>query len=379
MITRFSVKNFRSFEDWIEFDLETEKKYEFNNQALEDDRITNAMIYGENAEGKSNLGLAMVELTSHLCADSSRIMQYQDGCFLNANSNNKLAEFKFIFHLSGKTVEYSYGKDSDFRVLYEDFKIEGKTILSMDRREDFLRPTYVEINLFGAESLNRAVSENVVSIITYVQNNSSLCDDINNSIFFEFIKFVEGMVCIQQTPNTAVNYVGVKPTHKGVFEQIIDGNGIEEFQDFLNDFGIKCKLDIQEDLNRKRVVFVYDHGKIDFISSCSSGTRAITLLYCWLERIRDGRVTFAFLDEFDAFYHHKLSKKIADYIFKTPAQIILSTHNTSIMSNDLLRPDCYFEIKGGKIRPLHELSDRELRKAHNLEKMYRSGAFNESE
>ncbi len=59
------------------------------------------------------------------------------------------------------------------------------------------------------------------------------------------------------------------------------------------------------------------------------------------------------------------------------SQVILTTHNTSLMSNDLLRPDCYFLMYKDKINPLSELTDKELRLAHNIEKMYRAGAFGE--
>ena len=45
------------------------------------------------------------------------------------------------------------------------------------------------------------------------------------------------------------------------------------------------------------------------------------------------------------------------------------------MSNDLLRPDCYFLIEDGKIIPVSDATDKELRKAHNLQKMYKAGAF----
>ena len=56
-------------------------------------------------------------------------------------------------------------------------------------------------------------------------------------------------------------------------------------------------------------------------------------------------------------------------------QAILTTHNTSIMTNDLLRPDCYFFMSETDIKPMYRLTDTELRKAHNIEKMYKAGAF----
>jgi hypothetical protein len=47
------------------------------------------------------------------------------------------------------------------------------------------------------------------------------------------------------------------------------------------------------------------------------------------------------------------------------------------MSNDIMRPDCLFLMNKNKIKSLSSLTKKELRFAHNIEKMYRAGAFNE--
>ena len=54
----------------------------------------------------------------------------------------------------------------------------------------------------------------------------------------------------------------------------------------------------------------------------------------------------------------------------------MSTYNTDLLSNDLLRPDAYYIIENDMIRPLNEKTDKELRRAHNLQKMYKAGSFN---
>lgn len=87
-------------------------------------------------------------------------------------------------------------------------------------------------------------------------------------------------------------------------------------------------------------------------------------------------MSFLFIDEFDAFYHHDLSKMIVETLKEIGVQFILTTHNTSILSNDLLRPDCYFLMNKKKIKSLSNSTDKELREAHNIEKMYKAGAFN---
>ncbi len=45
------------------------------------------------------------------------------------------------------------------------------------------------------------------------------------------------------------------------------------------------------------------------------------------------------------------------------------------MSNDLLRPDCYFILANNQITPINKLTDQELRAAHNLQKLYKAHAF----
>jgi hypothetical protein len=55
------------------------------------------------------------------------------------------------------------------------------------------------------------------------------------------------------------------------------------------------------------------------------------------------KASFVFIDEFDAFYHYELSESVQKRLRRIPGvQIFTTTHNTDLMSNDLLRPDCYF-------------------------------------
>ena len=42
----------------------------------------------------------------------------------------------------------------------------------------------------------------------------------------------------------------------------------------------------------------------------------------------------------------------------------------------LMRPDCYFLMNKKRILPLSKCTERELREAHNIEKIYKAGGFN---
>jgi len=372
MITKFSVKNFRCFSEWTHVELTTDKKYEFNENAIHNNTIRHAMIYGENGEGKSNLGMAMLELITHISQKKVKYPAFEQS-YLNADCDSDIAEFKFVFSLNNIEVKYNYGKDSSSDIVYENLYISGEQILDWDKRIS----NRAIIGLDGAESLNTELSDNITSLVSYVLNNASLQETDSNKTFLNFVAFVEKMVFFK-TMSSVNEFSGAFPSkYKSLSEQIIKDYGIEQLEAFLNESGIKCKLTTYESVDGNKIAQISNNMNLDFFSIASSGTFALVILFVWLKKIKNGDVSFAYIDEFDAFYHHGLAKNIAKNIANSSAQTILSTHNTSIMSNNILRPDCYFEIKNKKLIPLYKLSSRELRKAHNLEKMYRSGAFDE--
>jgi ABC-type transport system involved in cytochrome c biogenesis ATPase subunit len=69
-------------------------------------------------------------------------------------------------------------------------------------------------------------------------------------------------------------------------------------------------------------------------------------------------------------YHQGIEKLDA-------CQIILTTHDTSVMTNELMRPDCLFLMHKNSIRSAADSTEKKLRFAHDVEKMYRAGAFND--
>ncbi|NRA85601.1 MAG: ATP-binding protein, partial [Gammaproteobacteria bacterium] len=160
-------------------------------------------------------------------------------------------------------------------------------------------------------------------------------------------------------------------------QEIIRANKLPDFEQFLNEAGIDCKLKVSGIKNDEFIEFEFNSKSIEFSVVASTGTMSLGIFYYWWLKLESGKLQFAYIDEFDAYYHFSLSKLIVKKLSTVDCQCILTTHNTGIMSNELLRPDCYFEINAQKISPLYQLSDRELRKAHNLEKMYRAGAFDE--
>jgi AAA15 family ATPase/GTPase len=100
----------------------------------------------------------------------------------------------------------------------------------------------------------------------------------------------------------------------------------------------------------------------------------LELFYYW--SLNFSQYSFVFIDEFDAFYHYELSAAVVKKLNeRTNFQSFLTTHNTTLMNNDLMRPDCLFIIEDNKISNVAERTQKELREGHNLEKIYRSNGF----
>ncbi len=375
MLSKFEVSGFKGFNENMVFDLSDVKNYNFNTESIKDNTINKSIIYGQNGTGKTNLGLAIFDIVRHLTDKEFRPSTYAN--YLNAANEEQKAKFKYTFFLKGKKVIYKYVK-SDYNVLIsEELFIDENRVLYINRDES----TNSYINLKGAETLKTDIGHASVSIISYVKNNAVLDDTPINQAFFELVNFVNKMLFfrIVEQANSYI-FLGLNSGEKSITSDIIEAGKLPEFEKFLNTSGIKCKLAIYKKVGEKRIAFDFGKRKIDFFENASTGTKALSIFYFWLQRIKhENTVSFVFLDEFDAYYHHDLSKIIVKELKQTNAQVVLTTHNTSIMTNDLLRPDCYFVMTDELIKPLCNLTSKELRQAHNLEKMYKAGVFQEYE
>ena len=156
-------------------------------------------------------------------------------------------------------------------------------------------------------------------------------------------------------------------------EYIIKNDLVKDFSDFLENVSGQ-KFDFVPSTNTDKMLFCkIGNGNIAFDLIASTGTQSLKLLYFWLKKM--GQASFVFIDEFDAFYHFKLAFEVCKQLFNLDCQVFTSSHNTYLMTNDLLRPDCNFILQDNKIKPLQACTEKELRFGHNIEKLFRGGAF----
>lgn len=369
MLTKFKVSNFKSFNQDFVFDLTETNGYNFNKESIKNGIVNNALIYGHNGVGKSNLGLALFDIIEHLTDQNKNEKEYQ--VYLNAYNKSKFAEFHYEFLINSERVIYEYRKSDYKTIIFEKFSINDEDFVVIDRTKD----NNAIIKFKGAETLKTEIENNELSILKYIKNNTVLEQNSTNKTFMDFFKFIEGMLFFRSLRSNM--FLGLEAGGgRNLFEDIIEKKNVKDFERFLIEAGIECKLKVIKELDKKILAFDFNSNYIPFDKVASHGTSALTLFYFWFQRIREkSKVTFLFIDEFDAFYHHELSALIVKELRNTKVQFILTTHNTTIITNDLLRPDCYFLMNKNLIRSMSKSTPKELREAHNIEKMYKAGTF----
>jgi hypothetical protein len=171
-------------------------------------------------------------------------------------------------------------------------------------------------------------------------------------------------------------YIGYKTKTDDYFSFILNPETLREFSALLVASGIDEKLIVKTDADGKEKLYIEAANPLPFFSVASSGTRSLYTFFYWYKTAKD--VSLLFIDEFDAYYHYELAESLVVFLEQmTGTQTILTSHNTNLLSNRIMRPDCYFILTKEKITAFADATNRELREGHNLEKLYMSGEFDE--
>lgn len=374
MLRHFTVGNFMGFKDRISLDLSA-RTYAFNENLIRNKTVGTGLIYGKNGTGKTNLGLAIFDIVNVLTDNhKGRLLTIQN--YKNLDSGGPTVEFEYEFLLGGRTVAYRYGKESPANLIYEELVVNGETVLSFDLRKgagSFLNNIKTNNPINSAPYLrlleNKAASYNI-ALLKYIYRGDLWREDHYMSLLFEFVNH---MLWVRSL-NKGNEFIGLAPAEPNIDETIIRNDKIKEFQQFLKANGINYQL-VAGDFNGQRILCAkFKNRLVALRGLMSSGTAFLRLFFGW--SLLFDKVSFLYLDEFDAYYHYET----AEFVFRELGkhhgmQVLATTHNTYLMKNSIARPDVCFILSGNRIRCLSDCSDKEIREAHNLEKMYRNGAF----
>ncbi|MCQ2069904.1 MAG: AAA family ATPase [archaeon] len=366
MLIRFWVENYRGFRDRVELDLSDKKNYRYGNDCVRGDFLDKIIILGDNGAGKTDFGYAITDIVGTVTGMEKDIGQDDPLCFVNGDGESDHATFHYDFVHRGSWVTYEYSKDLPDHIVSERFLI-GRTVVYDYRTDDPANGTYALGNV-GAAGLDVSSSDGTVALLKRIMKETYQ----DKGSFIRMVYEFASSTLYYRAMWKKDEHIGITDNDDDLEKYVIERGLVSDLQGFLEDIA-DLKLDLVVSDGH---LAVHTRKKdLPFMSAVSRGTAILCRLYLWMKR-SVGRDALMFFDDFDDMFHYRPAEKaIRSIITGSERQCIFVTHNTGLVSNDFLRPDCCFILSDRKLRSLASLTDKDIRKGHNLEKMLREGEF----
>lgn len=401
MLIEFNITNFRSIRETQTLSMVSSKHYkEFEDTNCFDPKLRSfakllrtGAIYGPNAAGKSNLLRAIYFmrefiLRSHSLQEGQPI-DVEPFAFLTG-TRSKPSEFEISF--VQEAVRYQYGFSvNKTRVIKEYLSAypEGKAQRWFERSYD--PGTEKEDWSFGGKFTGQrqlwrdSTRQNALFLSTAIQLNSEQLKPVFNW-FKDQIRFIgmRGIApdfsideCdsdmgkkkqILKFMNSAdIGISGIEIKNRNIHIRGLSPRDINNFKDFNI---IKFKYQV---INGDPVYF-------DLIDESHGTQKLFALAGLWLDVLAKGKVII--VDELDTSLHIFLVRYLINLIQdqntnKHNAQLIFTTHNTSLLDTKIFRRDQIWFVERNReyASKLYSLSEFSARKGEAIEKGYLSGRY----
>lgn len=410
MLIEMNVTNFRSFCDTQSFSLMKGKGDELrttNAFTVETPKgfqlLRSAAIYGPNASGKSNF-LSALQTMKTIVVDSAT--SHQRGNLLpvtpfrlSASARQAPCEFEVTFLVEG--IRYQYGFSATPEQIWEEWLLaypKGRAQRWFTRSWEPDKKQFVwELgnSLIGEKHLwQKSTRDNALFLSTAVQLNSeqlrpvfdwfkrtlrmsnlgglspsfsaSLCASSAKSDVMAFLRAADTHIDDVLVEHKAFNPDDLPAVmHRAVRDAVI------------NQMKDKKTLEIKtihQDVDGESVIFDFDEE--------SDGTKKLfSIAGPWIDALENGYVLF--IDELHDNLHPRLVRFLVELFHDSNnnpknAQLIFTTHETSILSQEVFRRDQIWFCEKNKnhateLYPLTDFSPRKDRE--NLELAYLSGRY----
>lgn len=406
MFVEMNVTNFRSFRDTQTFTLVKGKGNEllentFSIEGVKDLGLLNsAVIYGANASGKSNLLRSLRTMKKVVTQTSQRGDKLPVVPFkLDPTTLNQPSEFEVIFIIDG--IRYQYGFSANEDKIFEEWLFaypKGRAQKWFERIFNFETQNYdwsFSSLLGGTKQLwKEATRENALFLSTAVQLNSEqlkpLFDWFDKKLKFGDIGgFSPGYsisLCVENKKNDIMKFLRAADLNINDIEikkeEFNPSTLPSDMPAFLKELLINNMKDGQ--VVDVRTAHLNNHNKavfFDFEDESDGTKKLFAFAGPWMDVLKNGYVLF--IDEL----HDNLHPKLVQFLVKLfhsketnpkNAQLIFTTHETSILSQDVFRRDQIWFCERNKMQStsLYPLSDFSPKKGkENLERSYLSGRY----
>ena len=406
MLLEFRVANFRSIrgEQVLSLVASKDSSLQATNVFLNTAKavppaLCGAAIYGANASGKSNILKAMhfmsfvVQECMNIPADKSiPVTPFR----LDRESLNAASMFEATFSLDG--VRYQYGFRLDSRRVLEEWLLVYKSSKPQQwftrafnpktGRDEYGFSSY----LTGQRKVwQESTRSNALFLSTAVQLNSESLRPIFIWLTGHLVFFAPEM---NPGPDFSISLLQQEHGRKRILDFLRGADLSIDHIDLVTRKGVTSHVDFELTTGRTTIrnhegeflVPLFGHvaeaGEAKFeLPDESLGTqRLFALSGPILDILQSGKTLV--VDELDASLHPLLVRKLVG-LFQNPdinakgAQLIFTTHDTTLMSQDLFRRDqiWFTEKDAGQATVLYPLLDFSPRRKEALEKGYLAGRY----
>lgn len=409
MLIQFTVENFLSIRDKVYLSLEPSKDSEhLENLITKGDynAVTSVAIYGANASGKTSLFKAIT--TALIMLRNSNNIQVTDRLPVipfkfDLESKNKPTSFEFTF-IASDYKKYIYGFSATAEKIVEEYLYcynSAKPTLIFDLREAE-EPKYNRAYKGKLETAYQMNTPNKLFLATATTWNVE-CTKIPFEWLAEYIDtFTEVMdlsgVAIEKY-RTDENRQYIDFTKDLLKQADINISSIEvDAKEVVGGAALPIQIMFQGKMippnegKRYEVDITTGHTIVDengtqkeYSLKLQEESLGTQLLFFYGPLLKDAfeKGKTLILDEIDKSMHPSLVKFIMN-LFRDPdinkagAQLIVTTHETGILTLDMFRRDqIYFTEKDSRtgVTDLYSLDEFSVRKTENIEKGYLMGRY----
>lgn len=398
MLLEFSCSNFKSIykkvtlsmlassDDTREEDLISFEKYRINRLAA---------IYGPNGSGKTNVLQAISYAKSILLGSMKR--ELGDSLKVSPHklaAKNEPSEFTFQFVTTG--VRYAYGFSITNGLIQKEYLYyfpNNRQTKIFDRTELVVTegPSFKKFSEASMDSL-----KNNRLFLACAANYTKVSEIEAAFLFFkEELKLFSSTIEANRMFGRAIEFFKQNPELKPTYLKIMDylGTGIKDIEARAESITLdelenadKISAAVRKMIKNREISILesticYDGFKTDLESEESVGIKKLfVFLYPYLDVLRSGKVLLC--DEIETGLHESIAMgilKLFTHLYpKTNAQIIFTTHDTSLLDGELLRRDqiWFTELDDIRSTDLYSLAEiRNVRKTESLKNGYVSGKY----
>lgn len=387
MIIRFSVENFKSFNDRQELVMIPAKKLKTNKEHVialnKVSVLRNATIYGANASGKTNV-IDAIRFAKHVITKKIPMEASKMCCRVFSENQEKESKFEFEIYKNGKFYAYGFSLLMSEQIiksewLYELLPSKNTQTMLFERETDTSRLELGE-NLILDEDLVTIFPDQPITDFEYFYGDGG-SDKINEIIEL----FDTGISKVKIEEISVADLKNKIPTK--IAEDIL-GSFKNKLEDSADNMKAMMSLrtntafyNIKGAKGEEPVIttIMLEHGNAfsDFeFSEESDGTRRLFDLLDIL--ISNEKNKTYVIDELERSLHPKLTYKFLELFFEhlkeNNKQLIFTTHESTIMDQELLRRDEIWFVERNKDNVSHlysldcfkERYDKKVSKAHSV-------------